>query len=87
MRCVGASSLPAKARMSRKYTASRPHLPPLVALWQKSDNTTPGSTRRGTRTGPRKIKKTEPPKKKNSTTAPTHPEPRAPTHPIIFNSL
>lgn len=85
MRCVGVSSPPARARMSEDTRPRAPHFPPLVALWQKSDTTAPGSTRRGTRTG---LKKKEPPKKKeNSTRPPTHPEPRPPTHPIIFNSL
>ncbi len=79
MRCVGASSLPARARMSRKYTASRPHLPPLVALWQKSDNTTPGSTRRGTRTGPKKNQENRATQKKK--TLPRHPHTQNRVHP------
>lgn len=35
---------------------------------------------------PEKSRKQSHPKKKNSTTAPTHPEPRAPTHPIILTA-
>lgn len=76
MRCVGVSSPPARARMSEDTRPRAPHFPPLVALWQKSDTTAPGSTRRGTRTGP---KKKEPPKKKR--TLPGHPHTQNRVHP------